>query len=369
MKILYAINSLEGGGAEKLIFEMAKRFHAIGYEIEILTLTHKNSKYLERLLSMGFKIKNIKSRGNFFIDIINIALYLKSNQFDIIHVNLFPCLYYFSIVKFLFFKKLNLVFTEHSTHNKRRNFLIFRFLERFLYKQYNKVISISYGTQNSLLKWLKLDFSPIKSKDFKVIYNGVDLDFIKKQPKISRYKISEEIQPNDKLICMIGSLTKQKNHIFALKLLFQLQSNFKLVILGEGPLEQKLRFFVNTLNLQKRVFFKGFVDNAISYIKVCDLVLIPSLWEGFGLIAAESLASGIPIVCSNVEGLSEVVGDQAIVVNQFEIAMYKKKIIQLIKNNILKFKKNDLLKQAQKFDINNMIRNYKLVYNEINSNY
>ena len=75
-----------------------------------------------------------------------------------------------------------------------------------------------------------------------------------------------------------------------------------------------------------RVFFLGFRNDIGSIMKSSDMVIIPSKWEGFGLIAVEAMACGIPIICSDVPGLSEVVSDVAIKIKQGDLLHFAKSI-------------------------------------------
>ena len=82
-----------------------------------------------------------------------------------------------------------------------------------------------------------------------------------------------------------------------------------LIIVGEGPLKQSLMNKVIRLGLQNRIHFMGFVDQEtlVAIYRSADVFVIPSLYEPFGIVALEAMASGVPVVSSDVGGLSEIV--------------------------------------------------------------
>src|SRR5699024_9391685 len=91
--------------------------------------------------------------------------------------------------------------------------------------------------------------------------------------------------------------------------LSKLDDRYKLLLIGEGPLLSQIQEKVKKMKLEKRVLFLGFRKDIPEVMHTVDLIVIPSKWEGFGLIAAEAMACGIPIVASDVMGLSDVVAD------------------------------------------------------------
>lgn len=90
---------------------------------------------------------------------------------DIVHVHLFPALYWVAMAA-SYNKKIKLVYTEHSTHNRRRDKVWFEPIEYYIYSKYDRLISISQQTQDNLMEWLK---AKKDDKRFLVIENGVNL--------------------------------------------------------------------------------------------------------------------------------------------------------------------------------------------------
>jgi glycosyltransferase involved in cell wall biosynthesis len=106
----------------------------------------------------------------------------------------------------------------------------------------------------------------------------------------------------------------------------------------------------------------GFRTDVAEIIHTSDLVCIPSLWEGFGLIAAEAMACGTAVVSSNVTGLSDVIGDCGYKFNPNEPQSISEAIIKTVKgkNKNLNIEKGK--KHAEKFDIDRLVDEYLYIY-------
>ena len=96
-----------------------------------------------------------------------------------------------------------------------------------------------------------------------------------------------------------------------------------------------------------------------------DILVIPSLWEGFGLIAAEGMACGIPIVASNVPGLSEVIGDAGLKVDATKPELIKKAIESIESARDKGQLYNKEIERASMFDISNTVNKYLMTYRHL----
>lgn len=361
MKILHIINSLQTGGAEKLLLDIIPDMNLNkDFLVDIALLNGNQTPFLIELekkvnSSQIFKISN-KSVYNPLL-ILKIFKYFK--QYDIIHVHLFPSLYWVSIGKMLTNSKVKLIFTEHSTKNKRLNSRLFKIFDRFIYRFYEKTICISEPVKNSLIS-----NNIVNSSKLIVIENGISMDSIKQAVAASR-KLLVYCEA-DVLLIMVAGFRKEKDHDTVIKSLRSLPTNYKLILVGDGDRKAELEQLVLNENLEERVTFLGIRIDVYSLIKMCDVTILSSHWEGFGLSAVESMACGIPTIVSNVEGLSEVVGDGALKFEKGNEKQLTKLIIELSNNPELKNKlRLNGQKRALLFDNKIMIAKYLGVYKNI----
>ena len=152
MRILFLSDLLAYGGASKLIYDLLPRMAKHGHECELLILTEAHSKYVEDLKNHGIPVTVVPPQySSHRAKIQYIKAHIQNDKYDVVHSNLFPMIYYCSIVKLLLRKKCPLlVMTEHSTDNKRRHKAFLRPLEKFIYNNYDHIISISEKTREAL---------------------------------------------------------------------------------------------------------------------------------------------------------------------------------------------------------------------------
>ena len=190
--------------------------------------------------------------------------------------------------------------------------------ERTLILQSDRVICASKYMRNHISQIFN-----VSVEDVDVIPNAID---VSRFLTAKNYFINEDVRSNlglqreSKIILYVGRLVKEKG-IYTLIDAFdnllrhygQLQqessSNLRLIIVGEGHLKKDLMRYVCQRRLQRYVHFTGFVDERtkIALYHSSDVCVIPSLYEPFGIVALEAMACGIPIVASDIGGLSEIV--------------------------------------------------------------
>lgn len=368
MKLLFVISTMGGGGAQKLLADIAPMINREN-KCELLVLSKEEDQYSELLISNGVKCTFIPQNIRGILKKLQyIYSFVIQGNYDIVHVNLFPALYYCSVLKRTKMKNIPFIYTEHNTDNRRRHISLLKIVERWVYKPYDYVVSISTETREALLKWI----NPIQREKFIVIDNGIQISAFANADTISREKISFAISNKDILLCLIGSFTEQKNHAFIIDVLKKLPSEYKLLLLGEGPLEEQIKEKVKKLSLDDRCYFLGFRKDVASIIKTSDIVVIPSLWEGFGLVAVEAMACGKPVICSDVPGVAQVVGKVGMKIKLGDVEAFASAITSMtnvLKNDIRGENKEKYIAQAKKFDIQNMVNAYLEVYNKLITKY
>ncbi len=360
INILYVIDSLAGGGAEKLlndILPLEDEFNA-----QLLIVISENDIYKESIENKGIEVhvvpEHIKSHPRIIGYIIN---FIKASKFDIVHANLFPVTYYCSVAKRMNKKNFPiLIMTEHSTDNKRRHHKSLRVIEKRIYRSYDKIIAISNGTKKGLIDWL--GYKEIGRKCI-VIKNGIEWKTFYYAQPYERTQLFRRIAEDDILICMIGSLKALKNHSLMLEVLADLPLRYKLLIVGEGSLRKNLEEEAYDKGLNDRIVFTGFRRDIPQIMHTVDIVVVPSRWEGFGLTAVEAMACGTPVVVSDVPGLSEVVGESGLKAKNRED--YVRCILLLENRQFYDKVCTDFIEFSKKFNIENTRTQYEQLYREL----
>lgn len=361
MKILHIINSLETGGAEKLIVETLPLYAEKGIVVDLLLLNGENQPLLEELSQK--KCCRIFILGNFSvynpIHIFKISPYL--NQYDLLHVHLFPAQYYVAIAKVISGAKTKLIFTEHNGTNRRLDNFWFSLIDKQVYKLYNRIICITAEIKEILLKHTNL-----ARQRFPLIKNGVNLTIIKDAVAQVRESIEPSLTSHDKIIIQIAAFREQKDQETLINAMALLPLNFKLVLVGDGILKKKCEKLVSALGLVNRVFFLGVRMDVPQLLKTADVVVLSSKYEGLSLSSIEGMASGKPFVASDVPGLKEVVSGAGILFPVGDEKKLAKEILHLSNDpDHYAATVEKCLARAKEYDISKMVAEHINLYEEI----
>lgn len=360
IKILHVINSLAAGGAQKLLADILPLMNKEkGIKADILMLTDKNNVFGESLInsSVNLKIVGVKNIYN-FLNIFLIKKHIKHGDYDVVHVHLFPSNYWVSISSKLFLKnKPYFVATEHSTHNRRRDKKFFKYIDRYIYSNFDKVFSISDQTQKNLITWL--DIKKRGFQRFQVVQNGIDVIKYKNAKPYFKSDINVSFNEDTKLLCMVGRFSHQKDQATLIKTLNKLPKTFHLVLVGEGPRLTEHKNLAKNLRVEDRVHFLGFRADINRILATVDLVILSSNWEGFGLAAVEGMAAGKPVLASNVQGLKEVVNDAGILFSKGKIEDLGEIIKKLLNDSVMYENiKTKCIQRSYQYDIRFTVKCY-----------
>ncbi len=189
---------------------------------------------------------------------------------------------------------------------------------------------------------MKKEMQKVCNRDIHVIGNGVEPERFARPGKTeARGKL--HIGADEKVLIFAGSLVPVKGLIYlieAVNIITQQQPEARLLILGDGKERHSLETLVARLGLEKCVTFTGRVDNAAvpEFLAAADVFVLPSLSEGFPNVIAEAMACGLPVVCTRIRGIPEIVADG---VNGFLVAPRNPaeladKIVSLLSNGALR---------------------------------
>lgn len=170
---------------------------------------------------------------------------------------------------------------------------ILKLVVPFLFKRVKKVVVISYGLQQDLIKNFGIPVSHIT-----VIHNPIDIEKI---TELSKEPIEATYQHIFKhpVIINIGRLSEQKGQWHLLQAFHALKKTHpdaKLVILGEGYYEPYIKKVYHSLDLEKDVHFLGWQENPFKFLARSRIFVLSSLWEGLGNVIIEAMACGLPVI-------------------------------------------------------------------------
>lgn len=151
-------------------------------------------------------------------------------------------------------------------------------------------------------------------------------------------------------ILYVGRFNQAKNPLGAIKIFESIPNHDKLTfrMLGNGELLEDCKEYARSRRIP--VVFEGFQDNVYTFMNSAKLILMPSIFEGFGLVALEAMALGKPVVCSGVGGLKDIVDESCGYICEDD-SSYVKSISELLNNSeTYKTKSAGAISRAQRFN-------------------
>ena len=310
MKICFLLNNLELGGAERVIAILSDYLVHQNCDVSIIVLNRLNN---QQALNPEIKIIAL-NQNKVLSSFFPLRSLLKKNKYDFIIGNMWPITILGLAASFLSFKKLNVLFIEHSIISNEYNHQSFAFQRivklsiRFFYNFSSKIICVSNGVANDLKKL------GVKKSKLKVILNPVDI-----HPKLNDRNDYDQHALHWKdfagiKILSVGNLRKNKNYPNLLKSLKILRDkynqDFISLIAGDGPEKDSLRSMIAEYSLENQVILLGGVQYTKSLYRNADLFVLSSDYEGFGMVLVEALGYGKTIVATDCEsGPREILGN------------------------------------------------------------
>jgi glycosyltransferase involved in cell wall biosynthesis len=233
------------------------------------------------------------------------------------------------------------------------------------------VLTVSEASKRDILKYFHIPEAKVD-----VIYNGIDERFWSPPDAADVDRIRERYQLDGRFVLYAGNIKPHKNIERLIEAFHTLKQHgfddVKLLIIGDEVSKYAtLRRAVHRYKLHKHVRFFGFVPDqtlAVLY-RLAALFVFPSLYEGFGLPPLEAMASGTPVITSNVSSLPEVVGDAALLIDPYEPDAIAAAIERLLTDARLR---EDLrargLKRAREFSWDQSVQRIRAIYYEVLAN-
>ena len=295
------------GGISSYTYLLAKELKARGDEVYVLTYPHEKIGDIKDIPVFTAPTLNIKGlRGFLFSVSANFKLIniVRKYKIDLIHAHYIMPPGLISV----FCGMLLGVRTAITIHGSdifvlARNPLL-QSLIKFILKKADYVFVVSDSLKNEVLK---LGIEGMEDK-LSVTYNTVDIKRFNPD-KMTNFKEEMHIDPEKPVILFVGNLVWQKGVEFLIRAKEFLNEDAVIVIVGGGPLFEELKGIVEFEDIND-VIFTGARDDVDKIMPAADVFVLPSVSESFGIVILEAMASGKPVVATNVGGIPEIVNDE-----------------------------------------------------------
>ena len=347
--ILHISRTMDIGGAERIVYQLSSDLKD---EFDSVHVASTGGLWESELAAQGIqhhKILDIDSKNPVTVLklLFSIHQIIKQKGITIVHTHHRMAAFYIRLLK-LVHPKLIHVYTAHNVFKDKLP------LYGFALKNAK---SVAVG--EAVNKNLKED---VGITDSRVIYNGVVL-------KETDDQVDEIISYGGIKLGCIARLSEQKGLTYLLDAMSLLTiKDIRLFIVGEGELREELENKVKELNLQDSVIFLGYRKDIVECINSFDFCVLPSVFEGFGLVAIEAFMNSKTLVATDIPGLNEVVTNKnGVLVPAKDPAALASAIDKLATDATLR---QELASQAKKdyenrFSYSMFLENYRALYREI----
>lgn len=296
--IVFAIFTLQGNGAERVVITLATAMLSRGHDVHIICFKdHIDFDVDSRIPIHIFPYQKFRILPKFirkFFASRALDQFIKK-QIGIPHMvlsNLEP------VDAILSSSKLkNIFFVIHNTLSKEYTDKPKQLQKTLNFYRQKSCIAVSKGVGADLTKLLENDVTT------HVIYNPIDPLTVEKLAKIEK----EEISNLGDYVINVGGFKYAKRHDLLLKAFSRSRIKAKLVLLGKGKLFEETKELAKALNISDRVIFMGFQPNSYPFIKSAKALIVSSDFEGLGMTILEAITLGVPVISTDCPfGPSEI---------------------------------------------------------------
>lgn len=282
------------------IFELNNRGYLLDFYIP--GEYDNDINYLKTINKSGGKVYNSSNHSKLkkytvvYNDLMKI---IEDNSYDLIHINLINIYAYACINASKKSKIKNIIFHVHNPIERGNLFFLSDILTLKCCNKSNHLIACTNlaGKSN------------FKEKEYDLIHNAIDINKYQYDLKFRKKFRNEYHLNNSFVIGCIGRLSKQKNPFFTLKVFYELQNkykNLKLLFIGNGELESSVK---NKCFNNDDILFLGSRNDMNKIYSALDLLFLPSLYEGLGIVFIEAQVSNLPVITSTNTPLDILIAD------------------------------------------------------------
>ncbi len=299
-KILAICTSPDKGGLELYFTKLIN--HYSNYQ-SIYPVCKKDS-HIQRNIKIATFLVNKINMFNILFYAIKLARAVDKNQIKIIHISWTKDILLAVLIKKFSRIKPSIIYYRQMKITRTKN----DFYHRFLYRNLDLILVITEKLANEAKK-----FFPIPEGKIKKLTYGIDKPSMREiLPKNNLFK-KLNFSHNLFTIGIFSRIEEQKGQHLVIEALHKIKpTTCQLLIVGyfmNENYKKRINNLISSYNLQNHIKFFGFIDEPMSMMPCFDLIVLPTYEETFGLVVAESMMMGVPIIGSNAGGVPEIIKD------------------------------------------------------------
>ena len=290
IKIVNIISKLVYGGTESVLLNYYSNMDLSKYEISIITMGAINDEVIKRFEDLGIHVFIVGDWEHNPLKVgKKILKILRKGNFNIIHSHLSHTNFYFMILGCIARIKIrishsHLIYIDKTLKDK---------IKHKIYKLLIKIFSTNYMACSEAAA---IDLYGT-TKNVYILKNAIDLKKFTPNSNIrNEYRNLLKYKDNEIVICNIGRMEEQKNQLFLVDIfneLVKINTHYRLLMIGAGSLEERIKSRISNYKLEKKVQILSSRDDINKILQATDIFLLPSFYEGLGIVLIEAQAAGL----------------------------------------------------------------------------
>lgn len=301
MKIIHVISGGETGGSRKHVISLLSKFP----KEQVCLIVFQDGKLLNEARSLGISTHLIPQSSRYDLTALNkLANLIKSLKVDIVHSHGPRANLYLALIK----KKFKAIWVT-TIHSDPKLDFVKGGIKGFIFTHLNlwSIKKIDYFFAVSERFAENLNSLGVKKSKIKTIYNGIDFS-VSEHQKTTLTRADLQLNNEDLVVAMVARLHPIKGHRIVFKALYELKNpKVKLLLVGDGPIEDDLKKEVVNLGLQNQIKFLGYRNDVESLFTLSDIGLLFSYSESFPLVLLEAAKTKTSVITSDVGGVNHLI--------------------------------------------------------------
>ena len=351
--------------------QLAKWHDRQRYQMIFATLNPMADWLREYMLSQGVECFSCdcRQRWEYPLGLLKLANYLRRENVDILHTHLFEPSVIGLLAGTLARTKMRIETRHYSDYHTRINKRWHMRADQLCTRLSHGVIAVSQHTADHMIAE---EAAP--PEKLHVVLNGIDFARVRLSENYERNKVRQEFVDDETPLLLIAArLHPEKGYEYLFQALTKLKRRFrgkiKLLVAGKGALLNHYQEMVRSLGIDDVVTFLGFRKDLPDLMAAADLFVLPSVAEAFGLVLAEALYLGTPVVSTQVGGIPEIVEDgvDGLLVPPANEQALANAIADLL-NDLVRLKRMSGVgagKIQSRFRFEDMVRSYEDIYEQV----
>jgi glycosyltransferase involved in cell wall biosynthesis len=360
IRLLLVVDSLEMGGAERQVVELAVALLRKGYGITVAcSVAGELADALERAdVPVRPLLKRLVKRRLSLAYAWRLRQLLKRENFDLVHAHIYASIAAAAIATLGM--DVPLVITEHTEASWQRRRA--RWVSRWIYSRVERIIAVSTSIRRRLIE--RDDVHPDL---ITIVPNAMTST----SEPLADASLPTELRKRP-LVGVVARLQPEKGVEYFLRAAARVAAKFPeahFVVAGDGPLRQELVALSEDLGLRERVHFLGFRSDASKLMESLDGLVVPSLTEGSPLVTLEAMAAGVPVVASAVGGIPDQIRHdrEGLLVPPGDAAAISDALLTLLRDPARASRLGEAARRraASRFSHDTMVRRIEDVYRDV----